>query len=244
MEAGSPGTRGACTSPPGRGILLALVALAAIAFGSFVLQRNVAGNLRDALIISLAWAALVSGAAILFARRRPGLTRPLLSGLALGALLGAVAFYFASVRDVVVHEDVVTAARAADAQSAAAGLGAEPPTTPAPVAAANVALAKGMFSGSDGHDGSGVATVVQTTGGERKLTFTNFDVSPGAKVEVWLTTGPEETGDRIELGGLKGNVGNQQYTVPTDADLNRYSTVILYCTPFTVRIAVAPLEAA
>jgi hypothetical protein len=235
--------RGARTSPPGRGILLALAALAAIAAGSFVLQRNVAGNLRDALILSVVWAALVSGAAILFARGRPGLTRPLLAGLALGALLGGVAFYFASVRDVVVHEDVVTAARAADAQSAAASLEAEPPT-PAPAAAANVALAKGMFSGADGHDGSGIATVVQTTTGERQLTFTRFDVSPGAKVEVWLTTGPEETGDRVELGGLKGNVGNQQYTVPADADLNRYSTVILYCTPFTVRIAVAPLETA
>lgn len=244
MEAGSRGIRGARTSPPGRGIALALVALAAIAAGSFVLQRSVAGNLQDALILSLAWAALVSAAALLYARRRPGLTKPLLAGLALGAVLGAVAFYFASVRDVVVDEDVVTATRAADAQTAAAALGAEPPTAPAPVATTNVALAKGMFSGADGHDGSGVATVVQTPGAERKLTFTEFDVSPGAKVEVWLTTGATETGDRIELGGLKGNVGNQQYTVPAGADLNRYSTVILYCTPFTVRIAVAPLSAA
>lgn len=244
MEAGSQRLSGPHASPPRRGVLLALFALTAIAIGSFILQREVAGNVRDALFLSLAWAAVVSATALIYARGREGMTRPLLAGLAVGAVLGAVAFYFASVRDVVVNEDVVTATKAAEAQSAAAGLAPEPAPTPAAGQSAALALATGTFSGADGHDGSGTATVVQTTGGERQLTFTDFDVSPGAKVEVWLTTGVNETGDRIELGGLKGNVGNQQYTVPADADLTRYSTVVLYCTPFTVRIAVAPLTPA
>jgi len=58
---------------------------------------------------------------------------------------------------------------------------------------------------------------------------------------VWLTTGPNETSDRVDLGNLKGNVGDQQYEIPAGTDLERYGTVVLYCTPFTVRIAVAPL---
>ena len=41
---------------------------------------------------------------------------------------------------------------------------------------------------------------------------------------------------------LKGNVGDQQYEIPADANLNHYGTVVLYCTPFTVRIAVAELS--
>lgn len=245
MATGTPDiTRARGSGSPGRGILLALLALVAIGAGSFFLQRDVAGNVRDALLLSLVWAALVSGAALLYARGRDGLTRPLIAGLALGAVVGAVAFYFASVRDKTVDEDIVTAAKPADAATAEAGLAGDPPAAPAAAPAGNVALADGMFSGVDGHDGSGIATVVQTSGGERQLTFTDFDVDPGAKVEVWLTSGPDETKDKIELGGLKGNVGNQQYAVPPDADLKRYSHVVLYCTPFTVRVAVAPLSTA
>ncbi len=37
-------------------------------------------------------------------------------------------------------------------------------------------------------------------------------------------------------------MGDQQYEIPADADLKRYGTVVLYCTPFTVRIAVADLK--
>ena len=71
----------------------------------------------------------------------------------------------------------------------------------------------------------------------------NYHAAGWRAVEVWLTTGPNETSDRVDLGDLKGNVGDQQYEVPADADLERYSTVVLYCTPFTVRIAVADLKA-
>jgi len=66
-------------------------------------------------------------------------------------------------------------------------------------------------------------------------------VDPGVQVEVYLTKDDSSVGDRIELGGLKGNVGNQQYSIPKSADLSTYDTVMLYCVPFTVRIATAPL---
>lgn len=105
-----------------------------------------------------------------------------------------------------------------------------------------VSLAKGSFSGADGHVGQGEAEVVRTSAGKRLLTFTDFDVDPGAKVVVWLTREASSVGDRIELGNLKGNVGNQQYEIPSSADLSEYDTVVLYCTPFTVRIATAGLR--
>ncbi len=105
-----------------------------------------------------------------------------------------------------------------------------------------VSLTTGEFAGADGHAGSGTATVVRQPSGERLLTFTDFNVDPGARVEVWLTGDEANLDDRVELGTLKGNVGDQQYVIPPDADVTRYDTVVLYCTPFTVRIAVAPLS--
>ena len=75
------------------------------------------------------------------------------------------------------------------------------------------------------------------------MTFTRFDVDPGVDVDVYLVPGDgTDVSDRVELGNLKGNVGDQQYEIPADADLNRYGTVVLWCKPFTVRIAVAPLN--
>ena len=164
------------------------------------------------------------------------------------AAVGAFVFYWTGVRDETVDEDVVTASRvagAAEAEAALAGGGGAEAKDARPDAQPSgpVTLTTGMFTGVDGHDGSGEAAVVEE-GGDRTLTFTDFDVDPGAQVEVWLTPGPDEIDDRIELGSLKGNVGDQQYEIPADADLNRYGTVVLYCTPFTVRIAVAPLERA
>lgn len=88
-----------------------------------------------------------------------------------------------------------------------------------------------------------MASVVQLPGGNRTLTFTAFDVDPGADVDVYLVPGDgSDVGDRIELGNLKGNVRNQQYEIPAGTNLNRYRTVVLYCIPFTVRIAIAPLN--
>ena len=117
----------------------------------------------------------------------------------------------------------------------------EPEPEPEPKPKEPVALASGKFSGEDGHDGRGIATVVREANGARTLTFTEFDVDPGAKVVVWLTQDETSFDDRVDLGTLKGNVGDQQYDIPDDADLRKYDTVVLYCTPFTVRIAVAPL---
>jgi len=205
-----------------------ILMLAVIGGGSFVLQREVADTILTALILSVAWAGAVGLAFLLYGRSR-GILRPVLAGLVVGAVGAGVAFYLFAIADDVVDEDVVIAQ-----PPAAAGTGGTP-------GSGNVAIAAGNFAGADGHSGTGKATVIEQPGGERTLTFTDFDVSRGVAVEVWLTPGPDEADDRIELGALKGNVGDQQYEVPEGADLSRYRTVVLYCTPFTVRIAVAEL---
>ena len=79
-------------------------------------------------------------------------------------------------------------------------------------------------------------------GDERVLTLTDLDVDPGPDVDVLLSASPENIDDAVDLGGLKGSAGNQQYAIPADTDIGRYSNVVLWCNPFTVRIAVAELD--
>ena len=143
-------------------------------------------------------------------------------------------------RDTTVHEDVVMASMQAQGDERDRGLSANdrPPAHARP----RWSWHRARFTGKDGHAGRGTATVVRRNG-KRVLTFTRFDVDPGADVRVYLTPGDgRDVDDRVELGSLKGNVGDQQYTVPPGADLRRYSTVVLWCRPFTVRIATAPLS--
>ncbi len=105
-----------------------------------------------------------------------------------------------------------------------------------------IELARGSFTGEDGHAGAGTATVVEQPSGDRVLTFTEFDVDPGVDVDVFLSADPEGIDDAVKLGDLKGNVGDQQYGIPQDLDLRAYANVVLWCNPFTVRIAVAELS--
>ena len=217
-------------------VVVVTLMLVLIGAGSVILQREIASTMTAALLLSILWAGGIGIAFLLYARSRD-MVQPVLAGLLAGAALAGGSYYWFSVRDDEVSEDVAMAGDPATAPSgggqASGGKAAEP--------ALNVEVASGSFTGQDGHDGSGTATVIDQAGGGQVLTFTDFDVDPGAAVEVWLTTGPNETSDRVDLGNLKGNVGDQQYGIPAGTDLERYGTVVLYCTPFTVRIAVAPL---
>ena len=77
------------------------------------------------------------------------------------------------------------------------------------------------------------------------LTLTNFEVDNGPDLRVYLVAGParDESGvdDFEDLGALKGNKGNQQYELPPQLDLERYSTVVIWCRAFSVNFARAPL---
>ena len=228
-----------------------LIVATALGIGLLVLQRWVAETKTGAIVLVSIWFVIVGIAALIATSRRPELRTPVLATY-IAILIASVAIgYWTGFRDSEVDEDVVVATAEAsgdDRDDALAGNTAVPsenkdsndekpekPTRP-------VSLATGQFTGEDGHAGSGTATVVRETSGGRTLTFTDFDVDPGVEVEVWLTQDESSFDDRVELGGLKGNVGDQQYELPDDADLTRYDTVVLYCTPFTVRIAVAPLS--
>lgn len=229
----------------------------ALGVGSLALQRWVAGTKGAALALVVALFAVVGIAIFLYARSRPDVRRAAFGTYAAIGLATILVGYWTGVRDDEVDEDVVVATASASDEEREAGLGAVTPDSSDGEADKQstskersrpkqpkgpVELASGRFTGVDGHAGSGKAAAVKTPNGKRTLTFTEFDVDPGPTVEVWLTRDEGSLDDRIELGTLKGNVGDQQYSIPDSADLGAYDTVVLYCIPFTVRIAVAPLS--
>jgi hypothetical protein len=45
----------------------------------------------------------------------------------------------------------------------------------------------------------------------------------------------------VELGSLKGNVGDQDYDIPADLELAKYRAVTIWCKRFSVNFATASL---
>jgi hypothetical protein len=124
------------------------------------------------------------------------------------------------------------------------------PTTveTAPVTTAgNGTLATGSFRSLE-HTTTGQALVLLLPGGQRVLRFEDLDTSNGPDLRVILSSAPSTAGDKdfgddyVELGKLKGNIGNQNYDIPSDVDLSRYSSAVVWCHRFKVGFGVAGLE--
>ena len=71
-------------------------------------------------------------------------------------------------------------------------------------------------------------------------------VTPGPDLHVLLVPA-EDPASRddvtgyVDLGSLKGNIGDQNYDIPTDVDIAEYGSVVIYCQPFHVLFSVATL---
>jgi hypothetical protein len=111
------------------------------------------------------------------------------------------------------------------------------------------ALSSGRFHGV-AHETRGTATVYALPDGGRVLRFTDFETSNGPDVRIYLIAANDandnETVQRagfVELGPIKGNQGDQNYTIPADLDLSRYHAVTIWCHRFGVNFATAPLAA-
>ena len=132
----------------------------------------------------------------------------------------------------------------------------EPTPVPAPTsspAAEPVVLKHGEFQDIDGfHKGSGTATIYMGADGTRLLRLEDFKVTNGPELHVVLSpyAGPEEIGGSlkspgwIDLGKLKGNIGNQNYEIPDSVDIGIHNSVTIWCKPFDVIFSVAVLTSA
>ncbi|MCZ4604349.1 DM13 domain-containing protein [Streptomyces sp. Lzd4kr] len=101
------------------------------------------------------------------------------------------------------------------------------------------------------HATSGTVKLVRLTDGSHIVRLENLETSNGPDLRVWLTDAPVkegtagwrvfDDGEYVSLGKLKGNKGSQNYVVPGDVDLSRYSSVSIWCDRFDVSFGAAEL---
>jgi Electron transfer DM13 len=114
----------------------------------------------------------------------------------------------------------------------------------------SMAVTKGNFKGL-AHETKGLASIYQLADGKRTLRLTEFATSNGPDVHVYLVAAEVEKGNDavkeagfIDLGSMKGNIGDQNYEIPADADLSKYRTVSIWCARFGVNFGIAALASA
>jgi hypothetical protein len=103
------------------------------------------------------------------------------------------------------------------------------------------AVAVGTFKELDPvHKASGTVTIYQLPDNSKVLRIEDFRVTNGPELRVILTrkadpvTAADVGTDYYDLGALQGNVGNQNYDVPSEVDLSQYLGVVIYSRKFQV----------
>jgi hypothetical protein len=98
------------------------------------------------------------------------------------------------------------------------------------------------------HHVSGRAELLELRNGDLYLRFENFEVENGPDLRVYAahasaTSDAYSIGkDFIDLGALKGNVGDQNYRIPAGASRRALNSAVIWCRRFSVGFAVAPIE--
>ncbi len=111
-------------------------------------------------------------------------------------------------------------------------------------------LKTGSFLDADSvHKGSGMATIYQGPDGSRVLRLEDFDSTNGPDLYVMLspTANPQSREELsspgyVNLGKLKGNIGNQNYAIPDDVEIPAQGSIVIYCRAFHVIFSVASLQ--
>jgi hypothetical protein len=95
-------------------------------------------------------------------------------------------------------------------------------------------------AGDGFHKAAGAAKVINLADGKTFLRFENLKTTNGPDLYVYLSTG-KDVSDIVNLGRLKGNIGNQNYEIPTGTDLAKYNTVLIWCKAFSTLFGSAKL---
>lgn len=119
-----------------------------------------------------------------------------------------------------------------------------------PAAEVPVRVKSGSLRDADDfHQGSGQATIYHSVDGSHLLRLENLNVTNGPDLHVILTPHPDpmsrsevDSVGYVDLGQLKGNMGNQNYQIPANVDLDRQQSLVIYCKPFHVVFSVASLQ--
>jgi hypothetical protein len=101
------------------------------------------------------------------------------------------------------------------------------------------------------HETTGEVLLIERPDGSRVLRIEGLDTSNGPDLKVWLTDAPViegtggwfvfDDGAYVDLGPLKGNVGNQNYPIPDGVSIDDLTSVSIWCARFAVSFGAAEL---
>jgi hypothetical protein len=127
--------------------------------------------------------------------------------------------------------------------------GSEGTASPAPAEPAEpVELARGTFISRE-HETTGTARILRLPDGQQILRLEGFGTSNGPALFVYLSQNPADgedglfDDDYIDLGPLKGNIGDQNYVIPAEVDPLGFTSVVVWCDRFSVSFGAADIAA-
>jgi hypothetical protein len=97
---------------------------------------------------------------------------------------------------------------------------------------------------------TGTITIYQQADNTKLIRFEDFRCAKAPGLLVALSTNPEPATilaledigiDSFELGALKGNVGNQNYTLPPEVSITPFTSIVIYSRPLNLVFSVAEL---
>jgi hypothetical protein len=105
----------------------------------------------------------------------------------------------------------------------------------------NTLMGNFVEAGDGFHNVEGIAKVIPLSGGKTSLRLENLKATNGSDLYVYLSAG-KDSSDIVNLDRLKGNIGNQNYEIPTGTDLAKYNTVLIWCKAFSTLFGSAKLS--
>ena len=112
-----------------------------------------------------------------------------------------------------------------------------------------VELSRGEFVSLD-HGTSGVARTLKLADGQTILRLEGLSTDNGPDLFVYLSANPAGGAEGafddkfVNLGRLKGNIGDQNYDIPAGTDVAGLTTVVIWCDRFNSAFGAADLKGA
>lgn len=112
-----------------------------------------------------------------------------------------------------------------------------------------VTMATGRLQDADQRHQAGGRVIIEMRGEIYQLLLTDFTVTPGPDLEVWLVRDPAPStsaavlaSEWISLGPLESPTGNQSYPLPQGSNPGDWGSVVIWCEDFSVLFGTATLE--